>query len=222
MWILVIVVVPLVVGVVAAALSGEATGRMRRHAKEDAKRAAAMLPEPEASRRSEEWAAQIADLDREPIAAFFYAKRLRRDAVQMVGELSAIAEGGGGEVSTGLRPTKRRPTWPRLVPSFRALLARRIKLTGPMWRRSRALQARVLPHGWPDVIRQVLLFGVAYVVYRMIRDSIVNGVVQTLITPSIEAWATIAKVVSGSTALPCAAGLALLACGVWWWRRRGG
>jgi hypothetical protein len=221
MWILAIVVVPLVVGVFAAALSGEATGRMRRHARADAKRAAAMLPEPEASRRAEEWAAQIADLDGEPIAAFFYAKRLRRDAVQMVGELSVIAEGGGGEVSTGLRPTKRRPAWPRLVPRFMALLARCIKLTGPMWRRSRALQGRILPNGWLDAIRQVSLFGAAYVVYRLVRDSITTGVVKTLTSLPIEAWAVIAKVASSSMALPYAGGLALVACGVWWWRRRG-
>ena len=35
--------------------------------------------------------------------------------------------------------------------------------------RVRLLQARVLPHGWLDVLRQVSLFGAAYLAYRLVR-----------------------------------------------------
>jgi membrane-associated phospholipid phosphatase len=40
--------------------------------------------------------------------------------------------------------------------------------------RLRRLQARILPHGWLDVLRQVLLFAAAYAAYR-----IVEGLVQS-------------------------------------------
>src|SRR2546423_715507 len=35
--------------------------------------------------------------------------------------------------------------------------------------RARELQARVLPHGWLDALRQVSLFGLAYLGYRLVR-----------------------------------------------------
>ncbi|HMD51727.1 MAG TPA: phosphatase PAP2 family protein [Solirubrobacteraceae bacterium] len=35
--------------------------------------------------------------------------------------------------------------------------------------RIRLLQARLLPHGWTDVVRQVCLFGLAYIGYRIAR-----------------------------------------------------
>ena len=38
-----------------------------------------------------------------------------------------------------------------------------------MLARARLLQARVLPHGWPDVLRQISLFGAAYLAYRLVR-----------------------------------------------------
>jgi hypothetical protein len=77
--------------------------------------------------------------------------------------------------------------------------------------RARLLQARVLPHGWLDVLRQVSLFAAAYLAYRLVR-----GIVETqaniafahaedliklerglhlFVEPSIQAWA------SGSHAL---------------------
>ena len=37
--------------------------------------------------------------------------------------------------------------------------------------RVRELQARVLPHGWMDALRQVSLFGLAYLAYRLVRGS---------------------------------------------------
>ena len=40
--------------------------------------------------------------------------------------------------------------------------------------RARALQARVLPHGWFDALRQVSLFGLAYLAYRLVRG-VVEG-----------------------------------------------
>ena len=35
--------------------------------------------------------------------------------------------------------------------------------------RARLLQARVLPQGWLDVLRQVSLFAAAYLAYRLVR-----------------------------------------------------
>ena len=40
--------------------------------------------------------------------------------------------------------------------------------------RVRLLPARVLPHGWLDALRQVSLFGLAYLAYRLVRG-IVEG-----------------------------------------------
>ena len=37
--------------------------------------------------------------------------------------------------------------------------------------RVRALQARLLPHGWFDLVRQVLLFFLAYNAYRLVRGA---------------------------------------------------
>ncbi len=38
-----------------------------------------------------------------------------------------------------------------------------------MLARARLLQARLLPHGWLDALRQVSLFGAAYLAYRLVR-----------------------------------------------------
>jgi uncharacterized membrane protein YkvA (DUF1232 family) len=38
-----------------------------------------------------------------------------------------------------------------------------------MLARARLLQARLLPHGWVDALRQVSLFGAAYLAYRFVR-----------------------------------------------------
>jgi hypothetical protein len=77
--------------------------------------------------------------------------------------------------------------------------------------RLRLLQARVLPHGWLDVLRQILLFGAAYLGYSVVRG-LVEGrataafqhardliqaerTLHVFVEPSIQAWA------SGSHAL---------------------
>jgi hypothetical protein len=68
-----------------------------------------------------------------------------------------------------------------------------------------SLRARVLPHGWLDIVRQLLLFGGAYMLYRLVRglaDSRTTVAFQharelisterTLhffIEPSVQAWA---------------------------------
>jgi hypothetical protein len=74
--------------------------------------------------------------------------------------------------------------------------------------RVRALQARLLPHGWFDLVRQVLLFFLAYNGYRLVRGMADDpgvtasafeharnliGAERSLhlfIEPSIQAWAT--------------------------------
>jgi PAP2 superfamily len=72
--------------------------------------------------------------------------------------------------------------------------------------RARVLQARVLPHGWLDALRQVTLFGAAYFAYRLVRG-IVEGdanaafahardlislerTLHVFIEPSVQTWAS--------------------------------
>ncbi len=72
--------------------------------------------------------------------------------------------------------------------------------------RARLLQARVLPHGWLDALRQVSLFAVAYFAYRLVRG-VVEGdaneafahardlislerTLHLFVEPSIQAWAS--------------------------------
>jgi membrane-associated phospholipid phosphatase len=77
-------------------------------------------------------------------------------------------------------------------------------MPGAMRRRLRSIEARVLPRGWPDVIRQVSLFFGAYLLYELVRG-IVGGaaykpfgdatkiinlerLLHVFIEPSIQAW----------------------------------
>jgi hypothetical protein len=72
--------------------------------------------------------------------------------------------------------------------------------------RARSLQARLLPHGWLDVLRQIALFGVVYLAYRLARGlsesdasaafahakdliSLERGL-HLFIEPSVQAWAS--------------------------------
>ena len=41
--------------------------------------------------------------------------------------------------------------------------------------RLRLIEARVLPRGWPDVLRQVGIFAAAYVLYQVVRGLIDGG-----------------------------------------------
>jgi hypothetical protein len=72
--------------------------------------------------------------------------------------------------------------------------------------RARLLQARVLPHGWLDVLRQVSLFGAAYLAYRFVRGLVegdanaafahardlitLERTLHVFVEPSIQAWAS--------------------------------
>jgi hypothetical protein len=77
--------------------------------------------------------------------------------------------------------------------------------------RARLLQARVLPHGWLDALRQVSLFALAYVAYKIVRG-IVEGdanaafahardlislerTLHLFVEPSIQTWASSSHVV---------------------------
>jgi hypothetical protein len=72
--------------------------------------------------------------------------------------------------------------------------------------RARVVQARVLPHGWLDALRQVFLFGGAYVAYTLVR-ALAEGsagaaftharqlisferTLHFFVEPSIQAWAS--------------------------------
>jgi PAP2 superfamily len=88
-------------------------------------------------------------------------------------------------------------------------------MSGSMTRRAlaraRVLQARLLPKGWLDVLRQVALFGLAYLAYRLVRGLVEGDAnaafahardvislelrLHIFVEPSIQAWA------SGSKAL---------------------
>jgi membrane-associated phospholipid phosphatase len=72
--------------------------------------------------------------------------------------------------------------------------------------RARLLQARLLPHGWLDVLRQVTLFGAAYLAYRIVRGAVaadantafqhalqvisLERTLHVFVEPSIQAWAS--------------------------------
>jgi PAP2 superfamily len=72
--------------------------------------------------------------------------------------------------------------------------------------RLRLLQARVMPHGWLDVLRQILLFGAVYIIYNVVRG-LVEGqttaafqhareliqferTLHLFVEPSVQAWAS--------------------------------
>jgi hypothetical protein len=72
--------------------------------------------------------------------------------------------------------------------------------------RARLLQARVLPHGWLDALRQVSLFALAYVAYRLVRGIVegdanaafahardlisIERTLHLFVEPSIQTWAS--------------------------------
>jgi hypothetical protein len=72
--------------------------------------------------------------------------------------------------------------------------------------RLRPIRARLLPHGWSDVVRQFLLFGAAYMLYRVVRGLAdartsaafknarelinVEHSLHFFVEPSIQAWAS--------------------------------
>jgi len=72
--------------------------------------------------------------------------------------------------------------------------------------RARLLQARVLPHGWGDVLRQISLFGAAYFGYRLTRGLVegrataafqharqlisIERTLHLFVEPSVQAWAS--------------------------------
>ena len=73
--------------------------------------------------------------------------------------------------------------------------------------RARVIQARVLPHGWLDALRQISLFAAAYLAYRIVRGLVeqhYGGVafahardliaiergLHVFVEPSIQAWAS--------------------------------
>jgi len=72
--------------------------------------------------------------------------------------------------------------------------------------RARVLQARILPNGWRDALRQVSLFGAAYLAYRLVRGLVegdanaafahardlisLERTLHVFVEPSIQAWAS--------------------------------
>ncbi len=77
--------------------------------------------------------------------------------------------------------------------------------------RARRLQERVLPHGWLDALRQVSLFGLAYLGYRLVRGFAESNYSEAFahardlialergmhlfVEPSVQAWASGSHVV---------------------------
>ncbi len=80
-----------------------------------------------------------------------------------------------------------------------------------MLARARRLQARVLPHGWVDALRQVSLFAGLYFAYRLVRGLVegdanaafahardvisIESKLHVFVEPSIQAWASGSHVV---------------------------
>ena len=79
--------------------------------------------------------------------------------------------------------------------------------------RARALQQRVLPQGWVDVLRQLALFGLAYLAYRLVRGLVegdateafahardlisIELALHVFVEPSIQAWASGSRLLMG-------------------------
>jgi hypothetical protein len=77
--------------------------------------------------------------------------------------------------------------------------------------RSRSLQARLFPHGWVDVLRQIALFSAAYFAYRLVRGGVDGRAaaafqhardvinfergVHIFVEPTVQAWASGSQVV---------------------------
>jgi membrane-associated phospholipid phosphatase len=75
-----------------------------------------------------------------------------------------------------------------------------------MLARARLLSARVLPHGWLDAVRQISLFGCAYLAYRLVRGLVMGDAseafahandlislersLHVFVEPSVQAWAS--------------------------------
>jgi hypothetical protein len=79
-------------------------------------------------------------------------------------------------------------------------------MPGSALARVRALQARLLPQGWLDVLRQVALFALAYLAYRLVRGLVegnanaafahardlisLERATHLFVEPSVQAWAS--------------------------------
>jgi hypothetical protein len=87
---------PLLIGIASQVLGVEVKGWLHRRAREEVRAAAALLLQPEASRRAAEWDKHLHDLADEPIRAYLYAKRLRFVAIHISRD-SAVAN----DCSTG-------------------------------------------------------------------------------------------------------------------------
>src|ERR1700690_927208 len=78
--------------------------------------------------------------------------------------------------------------------------------------RARVLQARVLPHGWLDALRQISLFAAAYFAYKLVRGIVeqryggaafahardliaIERAAHVFVEPSVQAWASGSHVV---------------------------
>jgi hypothetical protein len=86
-------------------------------------------------------------------------------------------------------------------------------MPGSVLARVRVLQARLLPQGWLDVLRQVALFAAAYLAYRLVRGLVegdasaafahardlisLERATHLFVEPSIQAWASGSRVLMG-------------------------
>jgi hypothetical protein len=86
-------------------------------------------------------------------------------------------------------------------------------MSGSVLARVRLLQARLLPQGWLDVLRQVALFAAAYLAYRLVRGLVegdagaafahardlisLERTTHLFVEPSIQAWASGSRVLMG-------------------------
>src|SRR4051794_5078681 len=85
-------------------------------------------------------------------------------------------------------------------------MTRRADRVIPMLARARSFQARLLPHGLPDVLRQVALFAIAYYGYRLARGAVdgraasafehgrdligIERGMHVFVEPAVQAWAS--------------------------------
>ncbi len=114
-------------------------------------------------------------------------------------------DGGTREAARHARASRSTSRSRESSPAANAAAEHRLGL-GAMVARALRLQERVLPHGWLDALRQVSLFGLAYLGYRVVRGIVEGNAneafahardlislergMHLFVEPSIQAWAS--------------------------------
>ena len=125
------------------------------------------------------------------LTAASYAAWLRENRVAYVAlpdaRLDYAGSAEGALIARGLpylREVWRSAHWRLYVLRRRPRARLHTRCSGPPVARVRLLQARLLPDGWLDVLRQVSLFALAYLAYRLVRGLVEGDANAAFHTPA--------------------------------------